>query len=1454
MPQISKVRIVNFNYNDGKRLIADELYDFASKDKDDALNVLINLANGGGKSVLVQLMMQPIIPKAKIAGRKIESFFNKASDHCFILIEWIKDKSIEKLLTGIAMSASESSVSEDDSSRGMTVKYYTFYSNYTSYSSQYDIANMPLSKKENGRFVAAEFDAVRTLARKSNNVLNYYVADDNPKWQKKLAEYGLIQSEWRMMEKLNSEEGGLSKFFGDFKKSDHLVDRLLIPTIESKLNQTHNKEDNSLATMLLSYAKQYASKQEVICKKETYEAFSKELTALLPQAENLWNANDALEKCIRELFGFSDTLSVKLDECKSLQEKYDLGIKELDRKSTKIEHERASLKFYEAKKTFDLALEKYDEVALQEQRILFQRENATHKKLVLECAEYYWKLLRINGDLSAIRSEISRRENGDENGQELTKLKYSIYVQICELLSKYMSESESLERQCESLTLQKAECEKQFQTVKKNFEKAKDEYTRADERLHSFESETERAVLKYGIEISRRLDGAYAIDEVENIQTAKSNEKNKLEDSINKANKELASVEAEILSIPQKKADLSLSRSEDDKRCESLKETLETYYDKEAQIKEICSEYNLNFAMRFTNHMQEFLLSKQRANQARQAEILRKIAIAEEEIISAKRGSLHIPYAVIEYLNSTGVRYSTCEKYLTEQVTEGKLSNEDCLGVLRNYPATAFGVLMDQSEKDRFFDYGREKWLPAMIPLYTYNQMYKILNNIEKFDDAIAFYSEKYFRNIDQFIEDLESNQQVLIKERELIDAIDAKLRSQLAVAISFTYDENYEKEQKDSITRLKKNISGIDAKIQDLEIRENELIGAKENTKCKIQELSNSMKIVNRILEGIEFVLQRISEERSLAAVLHSKKLDLEDVEKGYNNVQAKLNDVTTSLDAIDEKLNELKKQISELNVVKDQIGECVEAELVDGDWREHYSKYQSLQSALNQELSTLKSQLDDKASRKNDYESEISRREIPLKEYEDVAFSEEQLKSVQKEEKILIHKREEAIKQTKQAGEQKGKAEGALESAKQSLKRFGGEPLDKPEVGSDFDARLIRVLEEEKTITTKNKECGKLENRINAILGRLADRLKEHTRPEAIIKVQLEDSFSEQFEHITKEYETVKTNFFNVHAQVHEVLNSMNRQFLGNNCGVSDAIVGMSTLLSNKMRGDRYYTLIEHINGNIQNTHRAIAQIMTDLKEFENNHNDLIRQCVLQGNRLYEGLLQMASSSRVTVYDDKGKKQMICFDIPTEVDPVVASAAITDEIDKGTKELLARMYDKDVTEVDIKKIAEKIVGSRNLLRKYIGKETIRVDAYKIDQSPQNAGYRSWEQTQINNSGAEKFVVYFAVILSLMNYTRGDFGGIRDKDLRSALILDNPFGATSSKHILVPMFAIAKHFRVQMICLSDINKSDVINCFDIVIKAIVKKRPMSNNELLTHEGNESIEHGFYRSEQVSLL
>ena len=72
-----------------------------------ANNTLIDMANGIGKTVMIQLMLQPVIPNAKVSGRKIESYFQRPEDHCFVLLEWILDNSKDKLVTGIAMAAGD---------------------------------------------------------------------------------------------------------------------------------------------------------------------------------------------------------------------------------------------------------------------------------------------------------------------------------------------------------------------------------------------------------------------------------------------------------------------------------------------------------------------------------------------------------------------------------------------------------------------------------------------------------------------------------------------------------------------------------------------------------------------------------------------------------------------------------------------------------------------------------------------------------------------------------------------------------------------------------------------------------------------------------------------------------------------------------------------------------------------------------------------------------------------------------------------------------------------------------------------------------------------------------------------------------------------------------------------------------------------------------------------------
>ena len=84
MPAIRKIRIVNFRFNNGAKLIPDEIF-CTENAEGKPIDTLFNLDNGGGKSVIVQLLLQPICPKAKVQNRNISDFFQKGTDHAFVL-------------------------------------------------------------------------------------------------------------------------------------------------------------------------------------------------------------------------------------------------------------------------------------------------------------------------------------------------------------------------------------------------------------------------------------------------------------------------------------------------------------------------------------------------------------------------------------------------------------------------------------------------------------------------------------------------------------------------------------------------------------------------------------------------------------------------------------------------------------------------------------------------------------------------------------------------------------------------------------------------------------------------------------------------------------------------------------------------------------------------------------------------------------------------------------------------------------------------------------------------------------------------------------------------------------------------------------------------------------------------------------------------------------------------
>ena len=255
-------------------------------------------------------------------------------------------------------------------------------------------------------------------------------------------------------------------------------------------------------------------------------------------------------------------------------------------------------------------------------------------------------------------------------------------------------------------------------------------------------------------------------------------------------------------------------------------------------------------------------------------------------------------------------------------------------------------------------------------------------------------------------------------------------------------------------------------------------------------------------------------------------------------------------------------------------------------------------------------------------------------------------------------------------------------------------------------------------------------------------------------------------------------------------------------------------------------------------------IAQLSVLLKDVENSRKQLVEHCRQRVGRLYDNLKVLSKKSSIQI--GNVKRQMIRIDLP-EIEPTSEQPA--DRINHFITEQIKKHLSEQKTPASTYQYHLEI---RQLLNCYIGKETIPITVFKIDKNIQNSRYRSWQDALKANSGGEQFVVLFSLIISVMNYTRSLTNSLSSTS--GVLILDNPFGPISSPHLLEPMFRIARHFHIQLICLTHLGTAAVTSFFDMVYQLRFKNLPLSNVEILEAEAKQHMEHAFYLSEQLSLF
>ena len=284
MSKINAVRLINLNYNNNAIRISDETFHMNGE------STLLSLRNGGGKSVLVQMMTAPFVHKRyrDAKERRFESYFTTARP-TFILVEWVLDHGAGYVTTGM-MARRRQEIGTDVSDSNDSLEIIQFISEYQT-SCAHDIYHLPVVEKGKKEMSLKNFAACRQLfdGYKKDPSVKFFSYDMSNSAQSrqyfdKLAEYQIYYKEWEtIMKKVNLKESGLSELFADCRDEKSLVEKWLLDAVASKLNKEKDRM-KEFQNIMEKYVGQYKDNKSKIQRRDIIRQFRQESQEVMETA------------------------------------------------------------------------------------------------------------------------------------------------------------------------------------------------------------------------------------------------------------------------------------------------------------------------------------------------------------------------------------------------------------------------------------------------------------------------------------------------------------------------------------------------------------------------------------------------------------------------------------------------------------------------------------------------------------------------------------------------------------------------------------------------------------------------------------------------------------------------------------------------------------------------------------------------------------------------------------------------------------------------------------------------------------------------------------------------------------------------------------------------------------------------------------------------------------------
>ena len=191
---------------------------------------------------------------------------------------------------------------------------------------------------------------------------------------------------------------------------------------------------------------------------------------------------------------------------------------------------------------------------------------------------------------------------------------------------------------------------------------------------------------------------------------------------------------------------------------------------------------------------------------------------------------------------------------------------------------------------------------------------------------------------------------------------------------------------------------------------------------------------------------------------------------------------------------------------------------------------------------------------------------------------------------------------------------------------------------------------------------------------------------------------------------------------------------------------------------------------------------------------------------------------------------KRIMQISIPDELDGSHQDR-VSNFVDDTLIKLRNTLETEEINDDDLLRRVNSFFSDRLLFNEVTGSNSVEIKVWKSLKDERNSRLEKWESRY---SGGEHFLVYFVVYTALVSYARRRQTIDDNDDIRSVFMIDNPFGETSSVHLLDVFIEIANKFKLQAICFSDLKQDSITKNFDLIYQMSLREAAYSNKSYLT--------------------